>query len=672
MKKRSLGYKMIVGGITIVLIPLVTVGVFSSWKAQTVIENLSKDRATSIAKDLSDMVQVGMTEQLNIIKAIGANSEIIAGAEQLKAGKDTETAVGRISKALELAHKAVGDNYEQLIFVNADGIITADSVGGKTKGLDVRERAYYTDCKAGKSSIGQVIKSKATGNIVTIASVPILTPSGDFAGVVAAVVKIDYLAAKIAAVKVGKTGYALATDPKGMVIAHPRKELILDKNLTGEKGMEAFMTKANAHQTGIEEYTFENTKKVAAFAPVPLTGWSIIVTQNLDDLYADALAIRLVLISVALVFLILTSALVIYFGRSISRPLMKIAAEINEASDQVSSASSMVSAASQNLAVGTSKQAYALEQSSASLEQMSSMTKQTAENATQAKGLTAETQKIVDRVGKLMEEMASSIGEITRSSEETGKIIKTIDEIAFQTNLLALNAAVEAARAGEAGAGFAVVAEEVRNLAMRAAEAARTTSVLIEGTISNVRTGNDLTKSTQEAFKENIEIARKVANLIDEIAAASGEQAQGITLVAKAVTEMDKVTQESAATAEETASSAQEMNAQAMQMKSSVGQLAAIVGAGETAEARPARPEAMIESPAPPRTRTALPPPARAAAKPATRVTAAKPALKKPAPAAPSRKTAAERAAAMKEAAHKAAARATFSKDKDDDSFRNF
>ena len=175
----------------------------------------------------------------------------------------------------------------------------------------------------------------------------------------------------------------------------------------------------------------------------------------------------------------------------------------------------------------------------------------------------------------------------------------------------------------ERRARIAVVAEEVRNLAMRAAEAAKTTSVLIESTINNVRTGNDLTKLTQTAFKENIEIANKVANLIEEIAAASHEQAQGIDLVAKAVTEMDKVTQESAATAEETASSAEEMNAQAMQMKSSVGELTAIVGTAKeaapgtggkkllgfrTKEKDAARPH------------KALPPPAKPAGKPASRL----------------------------------------------------
>jgi methyl-accepting chemotaxis protein len=267
-----------------------------------------------------------------------------------------------------------------------------------------------------------------------------------------------------------------------------------------------------------------------------------------------------------------------FLSRSITRPIGRIVAGLSEGTKQVAAASDQVAASSQSLAQGSSQQASSLEETSSSLEEMSSMTKQNADNAAQAKSLMAETKKIVDKVDDHMKIMASSIQEVTHSSEETGKIIKTIDEIAFQTNLLALNAAVEAARAGEAGAGFAVVADEVRNLALRAAEAAKNTSTLIENTIITVRKSNELTRQTQEAFQENVVIAGKVGNLIDEIAAASQEQAQGIGQVSKAVAEMDKVTQQNAATSEESASASEQMNAQAEQMKSYVEELVEVVG----------------------------------------------------------------------------------------------
>jgi methyl-accepting chemotaxis protein len=209
---------------------------------------------------------------------------------------------------------------------------------------------------------------------------------------------------------------------------------------------------------------------------------------------------------------------------------------------------------------------------------MSSMTKQNADHASQADILMKEANEVVNHANHTMTELTASMEDISTASEETSKIIKTIDEIAFQTNLLALNAAVEAARAGEAGAGFAVVADEVRNLAMRAADAAKDTAELIEGTVAKVTDGTDLVNRTDEAFGKVAESAGKVGELVGEIAAASNEQAQGIGEVDRAVNEMDKIIQQNAANAEESASAAEEMNAQAEQMKSMVSDLVNIVG----------------------------------------------------------------------------------------------
>ncbi len=232
---------------------------------------------------------------------------------------------------------------------------------------------------------------------------------------------------------------------------------------------------------------------------------------------------------------------------------------------------------SQQMAEGASEQAASLEETSSSLEEMASMTRQNAGYASEANSLMQETGRVIQEADQSMHDLTNSMQEISQASDDTAKIIKTIDEIAFQTNLLALNAAVEAARAGEAGAGFAVVAEEVRNLAMRAAEAAKNTATLIDGTVTKIKNGTDLVFKTAEAFKQVTGSTAKVKGLVEEIAAGSHEQADGAEQINKAVAEIDKVVQNNAANAEESASVSRELSTQSGQIKSIVGDLIALV-----------------------------------------------------------------------------------------------
>ncbi|MHB8066568.1 MAG: HAMP domain-containing methyl-accepting chemotaxis protein [Desulfobaccales bacterium] len=267
-----------------------------------------------------------------------------------------------------------------------------------------------------------------------------------------------------------------------------------------------------------------------------------------------------------------------FVTRSINRPLHRIMENLGAGADQVGSASTQVAAASQFLAQGASQQAASLQESTASLEELSAMTRANADNAKQADALMAEAAKVVEGANDSMTELTRSMKEVSAASEETAKIIKTIDEIAFQTNLLALNAAVEAARAGEAGSGFAVVADEVRSLALRAAEAARNTANLLEGTVSKVKDGSNLVEKTNVAFSQVSISTGKVKELVGEIAAASMEQAQGVDQINRAVTDMNQVIQKVAANAEESASASEELNAQSAQMQGVVAELGAMVG----------------------------------------------------------------------------------------------
>jgi methyl-accepting chemotaxis protein len=287
---------------------------------------------------------------------------------------------------------------------------------------------------------------------------------------------------------------------------------------------------------------------------------------------------RWVMMTTACASVLLGVALAIAITLSITKPIKRIITSLTEGSEQVASASGQVASASQSLAEGATEQAAGLEETSSSLEEMSSMTKQNADNAQQANTLAGQSKAAAQEGTEAMGRMSRAIADIQKSADETAKIIKVIDEIAFQTNLLALNAAVEAARAGEAGKGFAVVAEEVRNLAMRSAEAAKNTARMIEESVKNSENGVEIATEVSKVLNEIAASVGKTTDLVGEIAAASKEQAQGIDQVNTEVAQMDKVTQQNAANAEESASASEELSAQAESMNQAVQELVAMVG----------------------------------------------------------------------------------------------
>jgi len=373
------------------------------------------------------------------------------------------------------------------------------------------------------------------------------------------------------------------------MIMHPYKPELDGKSLadfTDPNGKHLFVAFADMCKSKGEGFVDYMWPKPGESKPVPKISfvklfqpWGWVVGSGIytDDVQHELGQIRTVFLSVLAIVAIAGLFFAYWITSSTAHPIGRAVTGLNANSDQVSMASDQVASASHQLAEGASQQAASVEETSASLEEIASMTKKNAENANHADQLMKKTNQIIALANETMGKLTSSMGEISRASEETQKIIKTIDEIAFQTNLLALNAAVEAARAGEAGAGFAVVADEVRNLAMRAAESARNTASLIEGTVKRIKAGSELAEKNNNEFSQVAGMVTKCTDLVAEIAAASSEQSQGIEHLNQAVSEMDKVVQRSAAEAEETASVAEEMHAQASQMKGYIADLIALV-----------------------------------------------------------------------------------------------
>ena len=574
INRRGIQRKLIISFLLLGLIPMIIMGSISYYKSTEMLLKNTNSEMINLTKKGIELLDSQFTVFRMQMDSVVAPSKQVLDMLQLGMSID-EGSKENLEKAFADLVKSSPAIRRISIFDMNGELKIASNKGASDQAEKAPSFPWYKLASSAKDIVfGEVYVPKGLSEPVTTMVKTFLTPEGKPYSFIAVDISAEYAAKPVTNIKIGKEGFAYIVNKDGMVIAYPDKTKIFQLNISKyDFGKEILQKK-----TGTTEYSLDGLDRFASFQDYPVMGWIIATSVNKADILESVNTMNTLFIILVIVMATFSLVAGVIFTIRLVKPINRIVVGLSEGSDQVATASSQVSESSQHLAEGASEQAASLEETSSSLEEMSSMTKQNADNANQAKAMMNEAKLVVEKANEQMARLTEAIGQITRSSEETGKIIKTIDEIAFQTNLLALNAAVEAARAGEAGAGFAVVADEVRNLALRAAEAARNTSELIEKTIKAVKAGNEMTVSTQDAFQANAKLSVKISQLVDEIATASEEQAHGISQLNTAVTEMDKVTQQTAANAEESASAAEEMNAQSQQMRMYVEELAMVVG----------------------------------------------------------------------------------------------
>jgi methyl-accepting chemotaxis protein len=432
--------------------------------------------------------------------------------------------------------------------------------------------------------------------------------------------------ARLATMRYGDTGYVFVMDSKPLVLMHPVQPDLVGKVLNDYKdpdGNLVFVSiveaaKATGHgfalYRGRLPHSQVTARKLTAsshFVPWDWTIASGVYLRDIDSAYYATLLVHLsvvfaigLVITFAMLQIIrsvraslggepeeaaalaasiadgdLTHKVALRGNDSTSMMaamhrmqarLQQTIGEIRGSSESIASATQQIASGNNDLSQRTEQQAASLQETAASMEELTATVKQNADNARQASGLANNASEIATKGNEVVHRVIGTMGEINDSSQKIADIIGVIEGIAFQTNILALNAAVEAARAGEEGRGFAVVAGEVRNLAQRSAAAAKEIKTLIGDSVERVSNGSALVGQAGTTMGEILQAVRRVTDIMGEIAAASEEQASGITQVGRAVTQMDEVTQQNAALVEEAAAAAAALQTQAARLRDTV------------------------------------------------------------------------------------------------------
>jgi hypothetical protein len=567
-KKMDIGKRLSVSVQALLLVAMVvTIIVVSATMGNMMRQNKSRELG-QLGEFTTTQINSWLTQRVNEIKYLASVNVAVS---------QNEPAVAELMLRLS----ELNGYYNAIYYLDVTGYgrVGVDRSSGSIAAEDVQnlnevDRLWFKKAMLGNTVVSYPQVSLAEGKMPVTIAAPVYS-NGKIVAIVRADLQLESLINQLTPLASNKYTEIYFIDNKGEPITRAA-------SLNGlTKPLETVAASAIAEgRSGVGIYrNAVNVKSFGSYNYIGQLDWGLIIESSYSEAMAAGRRIIMFMVLGAVILLLTYWFLISQMiNHQIIAPLSGTIETLDRASIQLDSASDEVSVSSQQLADGNNTQAARLQETTSSLEEMASQIKQTDENSTQAEVSMNEAKPLLEQGVAAMKRMNVAMEEIQKSSDETSKIIKTIDDIAFQTNLLALNAAVEAARAGEAGKGFAVVAEEVRTLAQRSAEAAQNTSKLIERSQINSHHGNDVAREVHHYLSQIENSINNVRTLIVEISAASKEQAVGIDELNSVMFDMDAVVQANASNAEESASAAEELSAQANELSGVVTQLKQLIG----------------------------------------------------------------------------------------------
>lgn len=562
----SLRRKLLIPTAIIFIICLGASNLFSYLNSKSAYEKLTNQQMLQTAAAISVQVDTFIKDIMLNFVYWSEDATMVAVVQGLLGESVVDAA-----NALLLKIKKDYGYYEQMMVADLSGTVIAASQADM-RGASIAGNLSFTQALKGKMYLSEVRKHPESKHPVFSISSP-LKLNGDIAGVVLGIADLNYFNRRfIASARVGNRGYAFLTNKEGLIIASPHDAHIFSKTIRPDAG------KPFAREKNIIRHMQEGKEMISAFHHYDYLGWNIGVSIEAGEVTAPLKRIGSVNLLIALMSILLALALLTWLILSLLAPVSRVVMGMTGLGKELGSVSDEVLSSSRSMAGSSERQAAAVENSSASLQKISAMIQQNAAHAGHADSIVKESEKIMSLAAASIRQLNGSMEEISKASSETRDIISTIDNIAFQTNLLALNAAVEAARAGDAGAGFGVVANEVKNLAMRVTGAARNTAAIIKETVEKIDAGSETVTAASKYFQKLTESSAAVGNLVLEISENSAAQSRGIVQMNAAVADTESIVRENTAHADASLRISQKMKHQAENMEDFVRELEKLMG----------------------------------------------------------------------------------------------
>ncbi|WP_136806975.1 PAS domain S-box protein [Desulfosediminicola flagellatus] len=322
----SINFRLLVGGCLTVLLPLLIVGLITTKKSSDALQRQAMVLMQNGAIAIANLVNTNLSKDKNIALAYASDSQVREVSQKVNESgtESAEESVLRLRQAMKKLYAHLGKEYHGVFVTDATGeLYTGErSDGSEYKGSNVSARGYFQEAKRiGKPVVGDMVKSKSTGQLVVVTCAPVFSDDGTFLGIFGMVLNASALTDIVNRVKIGKTGYALMVNERGVLIAHPNQDYLLTLNLAEEKGMKSITTDMLAGKAGSAPYTFKGTDKFAGFAPVSLKGWGVVLTQNRNELFASAVAIRNSFLLITFLALACVGSIIYFFSRTITEPI---------------------------------------------------------------------------------------------------------------------------------------------------------------------------------------------------------------------------------------------------------------------------------------------------------------------------------------------------------------